>query len=163
MLLYYSRPITVSVFCQFDSFTFPLMFCHNVEFISLSDVWNLYALYPEVVSVYLLFQSPHITPVSYQSLQTVITESELAELVVQHQGVQGCHFKCSLPFSWVIRELVDLLLHQANNMQYVEDSNGKEFTRSWLKLYHVQDISNNIVSLGNSLSNNLTLFIVPTV
>ena len=54
-----------------------------------------------------------------------MTGSELPELVVQHQGMEGAHFKGSLPFSWVIRELVDQLLHQANNKQYIDNSKGQ--------------------------------------
>ena len=51
----------------------------------------------------------------YTDLKSVARDQELQKIQVRHHGFQGRHFRNMLPFSWIIKQHLDKLVHHSQS------------------------------------------------
>jgi len=65
-----------------------------------------------------MLNDPRVVTLTYADIQSsAVQKVELSEMAVRTTGCDGAVFKAKLPFSWVIKNQVDILVHQAQHMQ----------------------------------------------
>ena len=65
-----------------------------------------------------MLNDPRIVMLTYADIQSsAVQKVELTEMAVRTTGCDGAVFTDKLPFSWVIKNQVDVLVHQAQHMQ----------------------------------------------
>ena len=62
-----------------------------------------------------MLNDPRVVALTYADLQST-DKSELAEMQVRSTGCDGAAFKARLPFSWIIKDKMDMLIHHAEEM-----------------------------------------------
>ena len=64
-----------------------------------------------------MLNDPRVVALTYADLQsTDKLKVELAEMQVRYTGCDAAVFKAQMPFSWIIKNKVDVLVHQAQRM-----------------------------------------------
>ena len=88
---------------------------NNLDLVQRSPTW-LHVLWLEMLA------DPSVTRLTYSDLLSPKVRREISEYGVLSSGFEGRSLQCQLPFSWVIKEQMDELVHTATNM----DRNGKK-------------------------------------
>ena len=79
-----------------------------------------------------MLNDPRVVALTYSDLQST-DKSELAEMQVRVTGCDGAAFKAVMPFSWIIKDKMDMLIHQAQDMPGTYGIRSVAFTSG--KLY----------------------------
>ena len=63
------------------------------------------------------FKNPSLTPISYEDLVSAKDGTELKEMVVQTTGAHGSPMTAKLPFSWLLKTLIDDVMEQRKKVE----------------------------------------------
>lgn len=63
-----------------------------------------------------MIRDPAITPLSYKDLLSAKKNTELTKMTVLMYGAEGQKMDASLPFSWLIRQQINMLIHQKSGL-----------------------------------------------
>ena len=62
------------------------------------------------------FKDPAVTLISYSDLVSVKSGAELTEMTIQMTGAQGTPMQGQLPFSWLLKAYIDILVNEKRKM-----------------------------------------------